>query len=63
MWGLSDGVNNIRAPQNNASIYHKQRTLFVVWLQATNLETQKLTNRIEIHQSQIPNHDILNPLK
>ena len=63
MWGLSDGVRNIRAPQNNASIYHKQRTLFVVWLQATNLETQKLTNRIEIHQSQIPNHDILNPLK
>ena len=31
--------------------------------QAKNLETQKHTNRIEIHQSQITNHDLLNPLK
>ena len=27
------------------------------------LETQKHTKRIEIHQSQITNHDLLNPLK
>ena len=31
--------------------------------QATNLETQKHTKRIEIHQSQITNLDLLNPLK
>ena len=30
---------------------------------ATNLETQKHTKLIEIHQSQITNHDLLNPLK
>ena len=30
--------------------------------QATNLETQKHTKRIEIHQSQITNHCLLNPL-
>ena len=31
--------------------------------QATNLETQKHTKRIEIHQSQLRNHDLLNLLK
>ena len=31
--------------------------------QATNLETQKQTKRIEIHQSQITNHDLLNPFR
>ena len=35
------------------------------WLrsQATNLETQKRTKRVKIHQSQITNHDLLNPFK
>ena len=35
------------------------------WLrsQAASLETQKHTKRIEIHQSQIPNNDLLNLLK
>ena len=28
-----------------------------------NLETQKHTKRIETHQSQITNHDLLSPLK
>ena len=28
-----------------------------------NIETQKHTKRIEIHQSQIIIHDLLNPLK
>ena len=31
--------------------------------QATNRETQKHKKQIEIHQSQIANHDLLNPLK
>ena len=31
--------------------------------QATNRETRKHTKRIEIHQSQIANHDLLNLLK
>ena len=31
--------------------------------QATNLETQKRTKRIEIHQSQIKNQDLLNSFK
>ena len=30
---------------------------------ATNFETQKHATRIEIHQSQIANHDLLNALK
>ena len=34
----------------------------LLWSQATNLETQKHTKRIEIHQSQITNHCLLNPL-
>ena len=31
--------------------------------QETNLETQKHPKRIQIHQSQITNHDLLNPIK
>ena len=42
------------APNHNYN--HKQRTL-------KDLETQKHTERIEIHQSQITNLDLLNPLK
>ena len=40
----------------NHNYNHKQRTL-------KDLETQKHTERIEIHQSQITNLDLLNPLK
>ena len=35
----------------------------VIRSQAMNLETQKHTKRIEIHQSQITNLDLLNPFK
>ena len=30
------------------------------WSQATNRETQKQNKQIEIHQSQIKNHDLVN---
>ena len=33
------------------------------WSQATNLETQKQNKQIEIHQSQIKNHDLVNSFK
>ena len=35
----------------------------IITTQATNLETQKHTKRIEIHKSQITNYHLLNPLK
>ena len=33
------------------------------WSQAMNLETQKQNKQIEIHQSQIKNHDLVNSFK
>ena len=37
--------------------------VFIKTSQRTNLETQKLKKRIEIHQSQIINNDLVNRLK
>ena len=35
----------------------------IITITSNNLETQKRTKRIELHQSQITNHDLLNPFK
>ena len=48
-----------KLPYNWVFRYHQSE----LQSQATNRETQKHTKRIEIHQSQIANHDLLNPLK
>ena len=52
--GMYRSIEHVEFPKFETGI-------FVEW--KAPLQTQKHTKRIEIHQSQITNHDLLNPLK